>query len=172
MIRLAGGSIARDFAINVRTAGAGLLHLFENEEPCAFRQNEAIAIARKGPGGALRIVIPVRAHDAHELKAAQDERRDGRIDAPRHHRLHDAHLDVPEGVTQRVGGGRTASRNDVAHAAQAETHGDFAGKRANSASRNGVDAALLLVAVVVEAVLLFGEILAAAARANDYADFA
>ncbi len=79
-------------------------------------------------------------------------------------------LDVPEGVAQGVGGRSAAGGDDVAQPAESEPHGNFAGQRADGAGGNGVHAALLQVAGVVEAVLLFGEILAAAARAHHHAD--
>ena len=79
---------------------------------------------------------------------------------------------MAEGVAQGVGGRGAAGGDDVAQPAEAEAHGDFAGQRADGAGGNGVDAALLQVAGVVEPVLLFGEILAAAAGADNDADAA
>ncbi len=58
----------------------------------------------------------------------------------------------------------------MAQAAEAEAHGDFTGQRADGAGGNGVDAALLLLAGVVEAVLFLREVLAAAAGADHDAD--
>ena len=81
-------------------------------------------------------------------------------------------LDVAEGVAHRVGGGGAAGGNDVAQTAETEAHGDFAGQRADGAGRDGIHAALLLMAGIEEPVLLFGEILAAAAGADNHADLA
>ena len=60
----------------------------------------------------------------------------------------------------------------MAQPAETEAHRDFAGERADGAGWNGVDAALLDVAGVVEPVLLFGEIHAAAAGSDNHADAA
>jgi hypothetical protein len=60
----------------------------------------------------------------------------------------------------------------MAEPAEAEPHGDFARKRANGGGGNGVDAALLLQASIVEPVLFLGELLAAAAGADKHADAA
>ncbi len=60
----------------------------------------------------------------------------------------------------------------MAQAAETEAHRHLAGQRPDGAGGNGVDAALLLVAGVIEAVLLLGEILAAAAGAHHDADAA
>ena len=117
-------------------------------------------------------MVPARAHDAHELEAAQDQRRDGRIHAAGDDGVQHAAPDVAEGVADGVGGGSAAGGDDMAQAAEAEAHGDFAGERADGAGGNGVDAALLLLAGVIEAVLLLGEILAAAAGADHDADLA
>ena len=60
----------------------------------------------------------------------------------------------------------------MAEAAEAEPHGDLAGQRADGAGGNGVDAALLQEPSIVKAVLFFGEVLAAAAGADDDTDAA
>ena len=122
------------------------------------------------PRRALRLVVPARGHDAHQLEAAQDQRRDRRIHAARHHRVQHARLNMAERVADGVGGRGAARGDDVAQAAKAEPHGDFAGQRADGAGGDGVHAALLDEAGVEEAVLLFREILAAAAGADDHAD--
>ena len=60
----------------------------------------------------------------------------------------------------------------MAQPPETEPHRDFAGERADGAGWNRVDAALLDVAGVVEPVLFFGEIHAAAAGSDDHADAA
>ena len=61
VIRFAGGAVARDLAVNVRAARPRLLHLLHHEEPRAFGDHEAVAIARERPRSALRLVVPARA---------------------------------------------------------------------------------------------------------------
>ncbi len=56
-------------------------------------------------------------------------------------------------------------------AAKAEPHADFAGDRAHGAARNAEQADLLHVSGMPKPVLFFGELLRAAAGAEDYADF-
>src|SRR5208283_2531807 len=80
--------------------------------------------------------------------------------------------DVAEGVAHGVGGGRAAVGDDVAQAAETEPHRHFAGERADGPRGNRVHAALFQMAGVKEAVLLFGEILAAAAGADHDTDAA
>src|ERR1035441_415672 len=69
-----------------------------------------------------------------------------------------------------VGGGGASRRNDMAHAAKAEPHGDLAGQGADGGARNGVHAALLLLAGIIKAVLFLGELQAAASGSDDDAD--
>ena len=57
-------------------------------------------------------------------------------------------------------------------AAAAEAHGDFARDRAHGSAWDAKQADLLDVSGVPEAVLLFGKLLRAAARAEDHADLA
>src|SRR5689334_13172695 len=70
MIRLARGAVACHLPVDMRSARTRLLHLLQYEEPRALGDHKAVAIARERPRGALRLMIPTRAHDAHELKAA------------------------------------------------------------------------------------------------------
>src|ERR1035438_7171395 len=90
----------------------------------------------------------------------------------RTHGIQHAHLNVAVGVPHGVGRGRAAGGNDVAQPAEPEAHGDFAGQRANGAGGDGVHAALLDQAGIIQPVLLFGEIHAAATGAHDDADAA
>src|SRR5579871_354016 len=172
VVGFAGGSVAGDLTVNVRAPRAGAFQIFDDKEPGAFGQHEAIAVPREGTGSTLRRVIPPRRHDAHELKTAQNERGDRRIDAAGDHRIEHASLNVAKRVSERVGGGCAAGRHDVAEAAKTEAHRHFAGQRADGARGDGIDAALLLLARIVQPVLLFGEVLAASAGADDDADTA
>src|SRR5262249_1100507 len=172
MVSLARRSVARNFAVDVRASCARLLHLFEYEEPCALGDDEAVAIARKRARRALWLVIPTRRHEAHQLKAAQDQGGDRRIDAAGNHGLQHARLNVAERVAERVGGTGAAGGDDVAEAAKSEAHRHLTSERADRAGGNRVYAALLLVAGVIEAVLFFPEVLASAARAHHDADAA
>src|ERR1039457_3938086 len=166
VIGLAGGSIPGNFSVDVGAAPAGLLQFLHDEEPGALREHEPVAVARERTRRALRLMIPVGAHDAHQLETAQDQGSDRRIYSSRHDGVQDARLDLPVGIADGIGGRGAARRNDVAESAEPEAHGDFAGQSADRAGRNGVDAALLDMPAVVEAVLFFGEILASAARAR------
>src|ERR1022692_1644184 len=94
VIGLAGGAIAGDLAVYVRAARLGPLHLFHHEEPRTLGENEAVAILGEGPRGACGLFVPTGGHDAHQLEAAQDQGRDGRIHAVRHNGIQDAHLNV------------------------------------------------------------------------------
>ena len=69
---------------------------------------------------------------------------------------------VAEAVAESVGRRGTARGNDVAQAAQPESHGNFAGQRADGPRRNGIHAALLLVAGVIKPVLLLRKLLTSA----------
>jgi hypothetical protein len=154
----------------MRAARFGPLHLFHHEEPGAFGDHEPIAILGEGPRGARGLLVPTGRHDAHQLKAAQNQRRNRRIHAARHHGIQYSHLNIAVGVAHGVGGGRAARRNDVAQPAESEAHGDFAGQRTDGAGGDGVHAALLGQSGVEQPVLLFGEILTAAAGTHDDAD--
>ena len=60
----------------------------------------------------------------------------------------------------------------MAQPAESEAHGNFAGQRADGAGGDRIYAALLQVPGIVELILVLGEILAAAARADHHADSA
>ena len=169
---LASRAVARDFAVNLGAAGAGTLEFLEHEEPGAFGDHEPVAIAGEGARGALGLGVPACAHDAHEHEAAQDQRRDGRVDAAGDHHVDHAGANVAVGVADGVGRGGAAGGEDVAEAAEAEAHRDFAGQRADGAGGDHVHAALPFLAGVIEAVLLLGKFLAASAGAQDDADLA
>src|SRR5208282_1182453 len=129
--------------------------------------HEAVAVAGKRARRALRLFIPASAHDAHELESAHDQGSDGGIHASGNHGGEMAGADGAERVSHGVGGRRAARGDDVAESAEAETHGDFAGQRADGGSGDGVYAALFGMAGVEEAILLLGEILRASAGADD-----
>src|SRR5207249_9331523 len=157
---------------DVGAARARLLPLIHHEKPRALSDHKAIAVARKRPRSALWLMVPTGGHDPHELKAAHDERRDRRIHTAHDHGIQISTADLPEGIAHRVGGRRAAGRDNMAQPAEAEPHGNFAGQRADGDGGYGVRATLLLMSGVIQAVLLFGEVLAAAARSDDYADAA
>ena len=58
MIGLAGGSVAADLAVDVGAARPRVLQFLQDEEPGALGDHEAVAIAREGPRGALRLGVP------------------------------------------------------------------------------------------------------------------
>ncbi len=94
----------------------------------------------------------------------------GESTPPHQHPGQRAALDSAAGVANSVGRRRAAGRDDVAHAAKSEAHGDFAGQRSDGGGGDSINAALFLVAAVVEPVLLFGELLRAAAGTDNHAD--
>ena len=62
---LAGGAVAGDLAVDVRAARLRLLHFFEDEEPGAFGDHEAVAIAgeraaRRARGSSFQLVVMMR----------------------------------------------------------------------------------------------------------------
>src|SRR5581483_8187799 len=97
---------------------------------------------------------------------------DRRIHAARDHRVQDSSLNIAKRVSDGVGRRGAAGRNDVAQTAKSKPHRNFTGQRPNGTGGNRINAALLLLTGVVEPVLLFGEILAAAAGTDNHADAA
>ena len=53
VVGFAGGTVAGDLAVDVSAAGAGPLHLLQDEEPGAFGDHEAVAILGKRARSAL-----------------------------------------------------------------------------------------------------------------------
>ncbi len=169
---LARGAIAGDLGIDPRAAGQGVFALFQDEHPRPFGDDEAIAVRREGPGGALRRMVPRCRHDAHQREALHDAGGDRGVDAAgEHHRQH-AKLDLAEGITDRVGGRRAAGRHHVAHAPQPEVHAHLARERAHRPAGDAEEAHLFDVPRIPEPVLLFAELLRAAAGAQYDADLA
>src|SRR5271169_1612180 len=167
MVRFAGRGVSGNLAVDVRTTRQRPLALLQNEKPGALTQHETVAVARKRPGSPLRLGVPARGQDAHQNEPAQDEWSNRRVHAARNHRVNHTRLNIPVRVSDGVRRGGAAGGYDVAHPAEAETHGDFAGQRADGACGNGVDAALFLVAGVVKTVLLLRKLLAAAAGTDN-----
>src|SRR5436309_242286 len=143
------------------------LQLLQNEEPGTFRDHEAVPVARERARGSLWLGIPTRGQDAHRHEAAQDKRRNGRVDAAGDHQVQDPRLDVAASVSERIGRGRAARRDNVAEAPESESHRDFTGQGPDRRRWNDIYAALAPMAGVIKTVLLLGKFVAAASGPDD-----
>jgi len=56
-----------------------MLVFFQNEHPCAFGQNEPIAVGIEGAGTAFGRVVPGTGHDLHEDETLYDSQRNRRV---------------------------------------------------------------------------------------------
>ena len=117
---LTSRAVTGDFGQGSSPSGARMLIVFEEEHPAPLGRNEAIAICRKRARGPLRRMVPRGRHDAHQGEAFHDAWRDRRVDAPGQHHRNEAELNLPEGISQRVGRRGTPCRDHMAHAAKAE----------------------------------------------------
>ncbi len=102
MVGFACGSVAGDLPIDARAAGPCVLQLFEHQEPGAFGQHEAVPVARKRTGCSFGLGIPACRHDAHQHEPAQNQGRNRRIHASRHHDIENAGLYVSKRITDCV----------------------------------------------------------------------
>ena len=96
----------------------------------------------------------------------------GRVHAANQQHGQKAKLNLPQRIAKGIGRRSAAGGDDVAHAAQAEAHADFAGERAHGPAGNAEQAHVFHVAGEPQPHLLLGELLRAAARAQHHADLA
>ena len=85
MVGVAGRAVAGDFGQDRRAARGGVLAIFEHEHPCAFAEDEAVAVGGEGAGGLGGIVPAAGGDDAHFLEGGEDAAGDGGIGAAGEH---------------------------------------------------------------------------------------
>src|SRR4051794_3537050 len=102
MKRLAGRTVTGDFTVDFRAARRRMSELFEHEEPRSLSKNEAIAIARERAGALLRLVIPSRGHDSHQLEAANDQWSDRRVRTARDRVFQSAALNLAGSISNGI----------------------------------------------------------------------
>jgi len=121
-----GEAVADDFGEDLCAACLGELEIFEDEDACAFADDEAVAVLVEGAGGVLGVVV-AGGECAHGGKARDAERGDGGFGAAGDHGVGVAALDETEGVTDSVGGGGAGCGGGLVGAAGAVFDGDVAG---------------------------------------------
>ena len=95
---------------------------------------------------------------------------DRRIHATNQHHRQKSKLNLAKRVTEGVSRGRAAGGDDVAHAAQAESHTDLAGERAHRPTGDAEQADLLYLPSQPQPNLLSESTLCASARAKHHTD--
>src|SRR5438445_13604472 len=114
-------------------------------------------------------MVPGLRERAQQGITFDEARRDRRIYATdQEHGLHSG-VHVLVGITEGVRGGSAAGGDYVAVPSKSEAHTDFTRDRAHGSARNAEQADLLDMPGMPEPVLFLGELLRAAARAQDYA---
>src|SRR5215469_15909452 len=162
--------IAGNLGINLCTASFRMLTGLEHKHPCALGNDEAIAIGGEGPRSALRIVVPRWRHDPHKREPLHDPVSNRHVYAADEHLRNQSCMNVSQGITNRVSRRGTAGGHHMAHSAKAKAHADFAGERPHRAAGDSEQTYLLDFAFIPEAILLFGELLSATARAKNHAN--
>ncbi len=99
-----GETVADDFGEDLCAAGFGELKLFEDEDACAFADDEAVTILVEGTGGVLGVVV-AGGECAHGSEACDSEGSDRGLGAACDHGVGVAALDEAEGVADGVSGG-------------------------------------------------------------------
>ncbi|MCU1249468.1 MAG: uncharacterized protein JWQ49_2497 [Edaphobacter sp.] len=164
-----GEAVADDFGEDLCSAGFGELELFEDENACAFADDEAVAILVPGAAGVGGVVV-ARGEGAHGGEACYSERSDGGLGATGDHGVGVAALDEAEGVSDGVGGGGAGGCGGLVGAARAVFDGDVAGGEVDDGTGDEEGRDLAGAAVEQIDVLAFDDVEAADAGADVDAD--
>src|SRR5918911_1471784 len=112
VVSVAGRSVADQLGVNLRAAPAGVFQLFEQDDPRAFTEHEAIAVGVERPRGARGLFVAVRRHRAHAAKGRHQPEGDAGFDAAGDDRVELAEPYGVPGVAHRVARAGAAGRND------------------------------------------------------------
>mmetsp|Transcript_39764 Transcript_39764/g.87296 ORF Transcript_39764/g.87296 Transcript_39764/m.87296 type:complete len:236 (-) Transcript_39764:576-1283(-) len=113
VVRVAGGGVAGELAVDVRAARERVLLRLEEQHARALAHDEARAVGVERSAGCLRRVVARRAHGAHRVEAGEAERRHRRLAPAREHHVGLAVLDVLERLADGVCPRRARAHNAV-----------------------------------------------------------
>src|SRR5690349_3724992 len=105
MKRVGTSAVTDDFRVDLRAALLRVLELFENHDPRAFANHEAVAITFERTRRMYRIVV-VGGKRAHRGETRDAHRRDRRLRTAADHHVGIAALNDLEAVADRVCAGR------------------------------------------------------------------
>ncbi len=170
VVGVAGHAVANDFREDRSIAFLRVLEGFEDENPCAFAHDEAVATGIERPAGVSGIVI-ARGKRLHGSKAADAHGSDGGFGAAADHHLRGAALDDFEGVADGVRGSGASRGGGGIRSLGAIANGDVSGSEIDDGGRNEKGRDLAWSALDQFPVLAFDDVETADAGGNVNADF-
>ena len=120
------GSIAGEFAVDLRAARTGVLLGFEDEHRGAFAHHESAAVSVEWTRGLFGTVVELRGERLHLHESAHGELEDRRLGAARHHHVGTSGTHEVERNAERVRGRGARGHDHLRGALRAECHGDVA----------------------------------------------
>ena len=120
--------MAGDLAEDRRSAGAGVLELFEHQHPAPFADHEPVALAVERPARPRRIVVASR-HRRQQDEARDAERVNHAVDAAGEHHVGAAAANDLDRLADRLGARRAGRQAREVRASRAEDARDVAGRR-------------------------------------------
>ncbi len=113
MVGVTRRAIAGHLGVNVCTARARRLLPFHHEHPRALGEHETVPVLRERPRGALRQVVELVGHDAHDAEAGHHSLGDRGVRAAGDDVVSHAQLQIPVGIAKRVRRRRAAGGDQV-----------------------------------------------------------
>ena len=117
MAGVATHAVAVHFAVDAGAAGLGVLQFFEHQQPGAFAEDEAVAVAVEGATGVGRIVVPLGKRP-HGGEGAQADVRQRGLAAAGDDHVGLVAADQLEGVADGVGGAGAGGDDHLVRPAQ------------------------------------------------------
>ena len=121
MVSVAGGAVAHHLGVNLRPAGLGVLQFFQKQHARALAHDEAAALRVKGDGGPIGVLR--LGQGLHGGKAADGQRRNGRLRAAAEHSVRVAVTDIVERIAYGVGAAGAGRHRTGAHSPEARING-------------------------------------------------
>ena len=128
VVRVAGGAVAREFAVGFRAARLRVLLGFEDQHCRALAYHEPVAIGGEGTARLLGRIVEVRRKSLHLHEAADAELDDDGLGAARDNDVGPSRPYHVEGEAERVGRARAGRRDNLRRAFRAEGDRDVAGR--------------------------------------------
>src|SRR5207237_1165371 len=135
VISIGAHAVTNDLPQNSGSAASCKLQFFQDEYPCAFADDEAVAARIPRAAGLLRFII-ARGKCSHRGEPADTHRRDGSLGAASNHHLGITARDDLISVAHRVRARGTSGASSLVWSLGAITNADMSGRKVHDCRRN------------------------------------